>query len=44
VLSQFVDGSPLPMVSGIGGCALIAGVLTWFTLAKAAHASSAPAH
>lgn len=44
VISQFVDGSPMPMVSGIGGCALIAGVLTWFTLAKAAHASSAPAH
>jgi DHA1 family bicyclomycin/chloramphenicol resistance-like MFS transporter len=44
VLSQFVDGSPLPMVSGIGGCALIAGLLTWFTLAQAARGSSAPAH
>jgi DHA1 family bicyclomycin/chloramphenicol resistance-like MFS transporter len=32
VLSLFVDGSPVPMVSGIGGCALVAALLTWFTL------------
>jgi MFS transporter, DHA1 family, multidrug resistance protein len=32
VLSLFIDGTPMPMVSGIGGCALVTGLLTWFTL------------
>jgi DHA1 family bicyclomycin/chloramphenicol resistance-like MFS transporter len=32
VLSLFIDGTPIPMVSGIGGCALVTGLLTWFTL------------
>jgi DHA1 family bicyclomycin/chloramphenicol resistance-like MFS transporter len=36
-ISLFVDGSPMPMVSGIGGCALVAGLLTWFTLTDTRH-------
>jgi MFS transporter, DHA1 family, multidrug resistance protein len=32
VLSQFVDGSPRPMILGIAGCALTAFTLTWLTL------------
>ena len=32
VVGQFVDGSALPMVAGIAGCALLALVMTWLTL------------
>lgn len=32
VISLFVDGSAMPMVSGIAGCAVVAALLTRFTL------------
>jgi len=34
VVSQFVDGSPLPMIAGISGSALVALSLAWLTLRK----------
>ncbi|MBP8272645.1 MAG: Bcr/CflA family drug resistance efflux transporter, partial [Sphaerotilus sp.] len=43
VLSLFVDGTPIPMVSGIGGCALVTALLTWFTL-KPVHPAQANPH
>jgi MFS transporter, DHA1 family, multidrug resistance protein len=33
-LSLFVDGTALPMVSGIAACAAVAGVMTWLTLGR----------
>jgi DHA1 family bicyclomycin/chloramphenicol resistance-like MFS transporter len=34
VVSQFVDGSPLPMIAGISGSALVALVMAWATLRR----------
>jgi len=34
VVSQFVDGSPLPMIAGIAGSALVALTIAWATLRK----------
>ena len=34
VVSQFVDGSPLPMIAGIAGSALVALSLAWLSLRK----------
>lgn len=34
VVSQFVDGSPLPMIAGISGSALVALAIAWATLRK----------
>jgi len=34
VVSRFVDGSPLPMIAGIAGSALVALALAWATLRK----------
>jgi MFS transporter, DHA1 family, multidrug resistance protein len=33
-VSQFVDGSTLPMIAGIAGSALVSFVLTWATLRR----------
>lgn len=34
VISQFVDGSPLPMIAGISGSSLVALSLAWLTLRR----------
>lgn len=34
MVSRFVDGSPLPMIAGISGSALVALSLAWLTLRK----------
>jgi DHA1 family bicyclomycin/chloramphenicol resistance-like MFS transporter len=34
VVSQFVDGSALPMIAGIAGCALAALAIAWATIGK----------
>jgi len=34
VVSRFVDGSPLPMIAGIAGSALVALAIAWATIGK----------
>ncbi len=41
VISLFVDGTAVPMVSGIAACAVVAAGLTWVTLGGARQANSA---
>lgn len=44
VVGLFTDGTPLPMVAGMAGGALVAGLLTWGTLGGAARSAACAAN